>query len=287
MVLLSIAGCHSGDQRKPLLIIMAGQSNMVGHIVPDELPRVLLTFPDNTVAIVNGIEFETVHELNASQKFLRWIQTIPILARTVNLTDLRHYVRENRFGPEVAVAHELSKSYPERDIVILKYAVGGSSLADWAPHWDSEYAAISQKNHLGSLFAELSTQIGELKEEYPDISPAAVFWMQGERDSRFAPLAKDYKANLSSFIIELRRELSAPSIPFIMGRVNPPRSSYPFVERVRAAQEAVANEISHVYVINTDDLSHSDTVHHDTLGDMELGRRFVDTFQKIRADLSS
>ena len=158
--------------------------------------------------------------------------------------------------------------------MLVKYAIGATSLLDWAPEWDAATAQITGNAERGSLYQQLFSIIEELA--LADANFGAVLWMQGERDSRIEAAGQNYHQNLEDLIVALRRNLGRRDLPFILGKVNPPPERYPAREAVRNAQARIAAELPGVFLVETDDLSKwDDDLHYDTAGILELGRRFA------------
>jgi hypothetical protein len=106
--------------------------------------------------------------------------------------------------------------------------------------------------------------------------------MQGERDARYPEAGRAYEQNLEALIHSLRRDLDAPGLPFLLGRINPPPSHYPAVEEVQRAQAAVAQRLDGVALVSTEGLAkHRDELHYNTAGQIELGRRFAEAFLQL------
>lgn len=231
------------QQPRPLVVVLAGQSNMAGLGVTRELT------PEQT--------------------------RMPRNVRYVHAGQDATFAGQSAFGPEVAIAHELARALPDRQIVIIKYAVGGTSLLAWAPAWDSVRAVQTDNATAGPLYRHLRDAIAGARLP-ASAEIAAVLWMQGERDARYTEAGRDYLANLRELVAALRRDLNSPLLPFVLGLVNPPDDSYSAQSEVRAAQRRAAAEIASVYLVETDDLSkRNDRLHYDTRGLLELGRRFA------------
>lgn len=241
---LATSGCHRFEPAA--VFILAGQSNMVGQGLTADLPDSLRRAPPNVRFVLDG----SVSGLGAGRTF----------------------------GPEVTFAHEIARRWPDREIILVKFAVGGTSLLAWAPDWDSASAAITQNAGAGALYTRLLKHIAEADlpagAEY-----AAVLWVQGERDARYPEAAQQYEANLVALIRQLRADLDVHRLPFFTARVNPPSDRYPAVVHVRRAQEDVAGRVEGVVIVDADGLSkRNDGVHYDTGGILELGRRFATAY---------
>lgn len=86
---------------KDRLILLAGQSNMMGRGKVSELPATYKTTPANVKYFYQGRE----HPL---AKFA-W------------------------FGPEVSFAHEVARAFPHDTIIMVKQAATGSLIQQWQP----------------------------------------------------------------------------------------------------------------------------------------------------------
>ncbi len=94
------AGAQTGET---LVFVLAGQSNMVGQGDVAKLSEDLKQLPPNILLYLNG--------------------------------ERADFADRNHFGPEIGFAHEMSRAHPREAIILIKFAVGGSSLLAWAPEW--------------------------------------------------------------------------------------------------------------------------------------------------------
>ncbi|NQT18596.1 MAG: M6 family metalloprotease domain-containing protein [Planctomycetes bacterium] len=232
------------------VFILAGQSNMVGLGLLYQLPADLQTLPDNV-------------ELHAAA-----------------LDSSLHQVT-GQFGPEIMFSHEISRAWPQEHIIVIKYAVYGATMADWAPDWDPERAATMGHTAFGPLYRKLMDYIpGVLDGRIVEF--AGVLWMQGEGDAAIPLAAEQYAENLQVLIQRFRQDLGVADLPFILGRINPPADRYPQVAQVREAQAQAENAILRTKMVSTEGLTkHADHVHYDTRGQMELGIRFAQAYLEL------
>jgi len=185
-------------------------------------------------------------------------------------------------GPEISFADSISEALHDSRIILVKYAVGGTSLLAWAPDWDETRAKIAGNESAGPLYRNLLGQIATATEG-KRVHFGAVLWMQGERDAKFVPAAEQYEAHFLGLIERVRADLRTPDLLFLYGQVNPPRSTYPGLEQVRQAQLRVQNRIANVRMVDTDDLSKlADQLHYDAKGQITLGRRFAQAYLSMR-----
>lgn len=115
---------------------------------------------------------------------------------------------DTRFGPEISLGLALNEQWPERNFVLSKRAVTGSSLAgDWTPN----------NNHSG--YGALIADLVKIRAAYAPrrVTPAGLLWLQGEADSTDKAQAAAYRANLHSFIKHLREDMGEPFPVVITG----------------------------------------------------------------------
>ncbi len=223
------------------VILLGGQSNMLGVGLVSDLEDKYL--PDNITYLNYGLCSE----------------------------QLRH---PDWFGPEVGLSRILSEKSPNRNLLLIKYAIGGSSLYDWAPDYDPEKAKITSHPEFGNMFGHYFSIIDSLSEFY-NLNFVAVLWMQGEEDSKKPETAKGYYSNFKKLIRAFRRKTDNRELPFIFGEVNPATDRFPFVKIVQAAQLKAVKKIKFVNLIKTGDISKkADKVHYDSGGLLILGERF-------------
>ncbi len=177
------------------------------------------------------------------------------------------------FGPELAFGSEVALANPNEQVVIIKFAVGGTSMYEYWTTPTGEYPQGGVLwNQLQDVMGEAFTALGEMGYEY-DVE--AFLWMQGESDADKRYRARAYAGNLSSFIASMRTYVGDPELPFILGRIRD--AGQPHAETVREAQVSVAMNTPGVYWFDTDDLAFlPDGIHYDEPGMIELGHRFAD-----------
>ncbi len=169
--------------------------------------------------------------------------------------------KQKKFGPEVSFAHAISAKYPKKTINIIKFAPGGCLMKDW----------LKSGHHYQTLKKQLDRINKKVK-----INPHAVFWVQGERDTKSVQLAKTYSANLKKLIGALRKDFKKPKLAFIIAKVSIPEAFRPAVKEVQKAQEKVSKEKPFVHIFATDSFKkNADKVHFSTQGQLQLGQMFA------------
>jgi len=241
--------------REAITFVLIGQSNMVGWTESkfQELPRWMKTKARNVRFFQHGREMDFSEQPGG------------------------------RIGPEVAFAKFIAAYYPGRPINIIKLAIGGTSIYDWAKAWNPRVSfRMADSRIRQSLYVLLKRQI-QLSKVLDDGNKISAFvWMQGERDARFPQAANAYLGNMSTFINDLRQEYNSPQARFILGRINPPLAHRPALNIIRRAQELLAYRVRLTHYITTDDLQKAtDQVHYNTHGQIRLGRRFADEYRRM------
>jgi len=234
------------------IFLLGGQSNMEGAGIVAELPEQYVYAPEQISLFENG--------------------------------EFRELVHGDTFGPEVGFTHEIVQVYPEDTIVLCKVAFGGANLYyDWNPDGVSQGP---EDVYRGPLYPKLTAAMSRLKVHLSEDDSEAVFcgmlWMQGERDSVFDFMAETYEQNMQAFISCIRRDTGVAGLPFIMGQICPRvinhdtgTYNHTWRRKVQMAQRSVAEKENKVFLIPTDDIPQSDNLHFDTVGLLELGKRYA------------
>jgi hypothetical protein len=242
-VMAALAASRNGSDDVPLFVF-AGQSNMVavGADVRD-LPAALRKPSPDAV----------VWDLQAR----RWVDLEPAAA--------------GNFGPELSALPALARAL-DRDVVGVKVAVGGTSLATvWDPETtDGLYGLLRD-----AVIDALSTR--PQGKGTPRL--AGVFWMQGETDAERQDWGDAYAENLTHLISTLRRDFSDPDLPMVVARI---RTDDPRFQlggaQVRQALDSVSKTTPNTRTVHTDDLRLADTLHFDSGATLTLGRRFASAY---------
>lgn len=177
------------------------------------------------------------------------------------------------FGPELSFGSDIAFANDDEQIVIIKFAVGGTDLFSY---WTTPNREFPDG---GILWNELQFAVDEALAQLTDMGHQyrieGFLWMQGESDTDKRYRARKYASNLTKFIASMRSFVGDPEMPFIMGRIRD--AGQPHADMVRDAQVAVAENIPNVYWIDTDDLGWlPDGIHYDEESMIELGHRFAD-----------
>jgi hypothetical protein len=252
------------NPEEPIVFILSGQSNMLGFGNVDNLENAnLLTIPDN-------VKFYYADYTDFNSESLNLINSINDEIHSSFKTNLP------QFGPEISLIHELAEKYPNRQVIIVKFAVGGTDIYKWSPGAKFLYDKLTE-------YIESSVQ------DYPSVEYGGMFWFQGEQDATI--FNKDYQSLTEELIEQIRDDLKSENMPFIMGKIHPATedSSCPWainynaidnVESIRQMQESIASKKDHVYLVNSDNLACNkvDFIHFDESSIVTLGELFGDRY---------
>jgi hypothetical protein len=257
--LLSLPGAAlAADTARPVKVfILAGQSNMEGK------------------AKVSLLEYQAgqpaTRDLFAPlRKDGKWVERddvwIKFLDRKGNLTV--GYGSPNCIGPELGFGVVAGDHYAEQ-VLLIKTAWGGRSLfRDFRPPGAGlppaavldrmladqkkrrpEATLDDVKQQFGAsyrdMLKEVNGTLADLKGHFPGYKGqgyelAGFVWFQGWNDMIDPGATAEYAANLSQFIRDVRRDLKAPGLPFVIGQMGvdgtDPGAG---VKKFKAAQAAV------------------------------------------------
>jgi hypothetical protein len=96
-----------------------------------------------------------------------------------------------------------------------------------------------------AMLVEVRGTLSELKKHFPDYAGqgyefAGFVWFQGWNDMIDAKATADYTTNLTHFVNDVRKELKAPKLPFIVGEMGVDgKNASAGIQKFRAAQAGV------------------------------------------------
>lgn len=251
--LLLLMSCHRGavgshdsspEQHKPMevdVFLLAGQSNMEGVGRAELLPT-------SARASAN------VHLFHSSALGMKgsedqWLPLRPAGWRSNSTCG---------FGVEMSLGAALSSAKPERQVYLIKHAVGGTSLfGDWNPNDGLQFRTFE---------STVKQALAELESRGLRGVVRAIFWQQGEADAKTIREARVYERRLENFIIRTRDSFAAnapdrhaKNIRFVVGQVIPDATAgsnahkrFPYRDEVREAQLAVSQILTNVVTVPTD-----------------------------------
>lgn len=217
--LLAPAAPSTVATAKPLKVfILAGQSNMEGA-------GAVRANPDR-----NGGKGSLEHLVKDPATAKRWAHLVDDGGAWAVREDVWiHYfgrrggltagygAREDRIGPELGFGHVVGDALEEQ-VLLIKVAWGGKSLG-------KDFRPPSAGGEVGpeyrKLFEEVRAVLDGLEERFEGYDGegyelAGFAWHQGWNDRVNQAFNDEYEQNLKCFIRDLREELDAPDLPFVL-----------------------------------------------------------------------
>lgn len=235
------------------IILMAGQSNMVGVGNNLELPLYLQDVQID-VPIYVSLHCDTS------------------IANRWTLLQPGDGVLLSTHGCELSFAYSLKEIFLDDNFAIIKCSLGGSILAtQWTPP-STGTTGICYTYFINIIDSALkSLPIGTTYEI------AGMLWMQGESDAMYLSWANNYEYNLAMFISDLRKDLVSPNMPFIIGEIDQ-QAVWRYNSIIRQADENLYLYTSYCNKIDTRGFP-TDGIHYTSSGYVQMGNAFADALR--------
>lgn len=214
---------------KVRVILMAGQSNMVGHGLVGELSYMVpaLITPRQDV----------------------FIKSIISPNREFGPLQPGYGYSDNNFGVELRAGQVLGNMFDE-PIYVYKAAQGGTTLAR-ADHWRPlAYGGVSGNLYDQTISGFKRFVDTELVQKGIAYKIAGLVWFQGENDT-FDGYDLTYEENLRNFLTAVRNDHGQPELPVVITQINDTWGESG--KRVMAAQAHVAADDANATLVVTDD----------------------------------
>lgn len=238
------------------VVIMAGQSNMIGNFGEPEL-----LFMGTDYALPQPDVFED-YRIDGVERATGWGALQP-----------HPEVPNSSYGCELTFGRSLADDPALPQLAILKVAVGGTNLAErWNPNNQNDlYDAML-------LFVDQSLAELELLGYEPRVTAFA--WWQGDGDLWVPEWVAAYQTNLTNLVAAVRSDLGSPETHALI--VQTPINHGKPADLVAQMRQAKADFVAadpHASLINTDDLSFYDSnIHVDGTGRLTVGLRLADAY---------
>lgn len=167
----------------------------------------------------------------------------------------------------------VAEATPGVTIGLIPCAVGGSPIDTWKP------GAI----HTDTRTPPWDDTMKRARAALPAGTLKAILWHQGESDAK-AGLATAYEPKVLDLVARFRRELNAPTVPFIAGAIGrfdgAPWNEFQI--QVDRAYRTLVERVPHTAYVSSEGLKDKgDKVHFDTPSYRELGRRYAAEYLKL------
>ena len=187
--------------------------------------------------------------------------------------------------PKAGFLPEAERLFPDAEIAFIKVARGGQPIRQWLAEWNE----IAEKHDLKAriestkFYQPILDQYAKHVEAHGKPATVTFCWMQGERDGK-ENLGAAYADALNQLIANLRRDLQAPEMNVVVGRIcDHIKEDHKSWTAVREAQVAVAKSDPRGSWVDCDDLNDKpgkdgklrDDLHYTKDGYALLGRRYA------------
>jgi len=164
-------------------------------------------------------------------------------------------------GPGVPFGKYLAEKQPDIHIGLIPCAFGGTSIAQWDAKGKLRTDAIAR--------AKRAMQDGTLK---------GILWHQGESDMKNP---KPYFDKLTALVADIRKDLDAPDVPFVVGELGLWNKGEGLME-INDAFHQLPRKVSNTAFVSSEGLKPGpDNVHFDTPSQHLFGQRYAEAYLKL------
>lgn len=241
------------------VVIMAGQSNMVGGGSASDLPAELRSQSDIRYSyLVNPDRARDPGLPDAFYTSDGWGDLIP---------------RNNtHFGPEMTFGRTVADAQPDRELALIKIASDATNLRT---AWRK--GATGGPRLYQTLLDEVATALALLVDDGYEPTVTGVVWVQGSGDADL-PHAVAYQQHLTNLIANLRDDLANPDLAFVYNEYHID-SDRDGVAEIRASQRNVAAADPLAGLINLDDQDlRFDNIHFTSQTHQVAGQRLAQAY---------
>ncbi len=284
LLLVFVLSSISLSAKKYMVFYLGGQSNMDGYGYVNQLPADL-NQPVNDVYIFHGNTAPDNGEIGGQGA---WEVLKPGHGVGHSSSFLGNKLSD-RFGVELTFAREMKRLLPNKNIALIKYSKGGTSIHIKAAGdfgcWDPDFSkgnGINQYDHfLETVKNAYATDDIDGDGERDELIPAGILWMQGESDGNDEEIANAYQNNLKRLMDLIRAAFLTDDLPVVIGRISdshndPDGLVWDYGKIIRWQQAKYVNEDENAALVtSTDNYKYSDKWHYDTEGYIDFGKQFA------------
>ncbi len=205
-------------------------------------------------------------------------------------------------GAELGIAEILGNTGEMN--AVIKYAQGATALypvttgdaainyGTWtSPSYISKYSVSTDGNKTGLLYVNfintVKSAIAELERMGYTPVIKGMWWMQGEEET-YNGGASSYAEMLTLLSGDIRTDLGAANMPFIVGKVYTPSDAYADLSAVQEQQTAFASSDTYADIVDPTayaNFAQHDNWHFDAATQGYLGRSFIEKACAINGDI--
>ena len=282
-------------QTKAKVIVLAGQSNAVGHSYSKYLNKTAQTkfangFDNVQIYYSNNPYSTSISKNESTDGFTK------VMLGQGRGVDTTEHIYGN-FGPEVGLAEYLSETYPDETFYIIKDATGGTRL------WDRWYSTSSYGYRGGevenSLYTHMMNWVDDgmelLEAQGLDAEIVSFAWMQGENDS--LTYVSEYGYLWANLVTDIKTEWSAKGylpengLSVVSAGITDYWTNYQTMNAVKKAYADMSSKHYFIDVANSNWVSYSqdntDYAHLDAAAMIALGRAFGENVKNAINDLGN
>lgn len=256
------------------VVLLLGQSNAEGHTHSQYLSK---TMGEEKAALyAQGFDEVQICFANTISQNTSNGEFVPVKLGQGTFVD--------RFGPEIGIAEKIAEIDPEKRVVIIKYAYGGTTLNN---EWRSPSSGSAGRLYKGAIeFIIQQLEALEAMDLYPIVK--AICWMQGESDASGLSY-NQYELLEENFVKDLRTDLAYyKPVDDEIGFVDAGISDLPAWTQFQIINQAKMNLASkddyHDYIdtigaglkYNAEPIGAPDVYHYDSKYMVQLGYLFAD-----------
>lgn len=219
---------EASTKKGPLkVVVLTGQSNMVGQGSSEHLDELINVEKRPELRHLQNADGSWVErdDVYVSFDFNEEHRTGPLKALGFGKN------ASTDFGPEVGIGWALGDAVDD-NVLLLKVATGGISLARTlrppSSSWDSDLGFDEPTAGYGWYYRTVVRTVLDRLEhieslDIPGYDPEVGYTLsgfvfyQGWADARYDEFVNQYEENLCNFIRDMRGNLSAPELPFVIG----------------------------------------------------------------------
>jgi hypothetical protein len=277
---------QTSTEKQSLVFLMGGQSNMEGYSpVSKEAVAQLSSVKNVYIYCAHHSAFQANSALWETGKKPSWQALKPCGGFP------------DTMGPEVSFGLLASKAFPDKDIYLIKYAKGSTSVfCNWQPptrsssyeKFQGDEACKSTANNDPS-YLRFEKTLFDATSQIPGTTKwswGGMLWLQGEQDAaggKHSFFADNYQENLTHLISTIRIKLKNPHLPFVAAKIKAGSTMSPTgngpspLKLVRDAIQTVASKDPAMRIFDTWDLvmKDGDCWHFGSESMLTIGERFA------------